>query len=145
MLSHIYNLFQHMLHLIQNEKRSICRFLSVGLLTFFLYYFSFRFLYAFLGIDYIIALSISYLLAISFHFFINNIYTFSRQQSKIHISILKYVCMCIINYFITLIIVGITSKYFLLPPDIGLILSIFATLVSGYLLLRLWVFRNEQV
>ena len=51
---------------------------------------------------------------------------------------------CAINYLITITIVELTVKRLFLPPDFGLIASIFITVLSGYSLTRLWVFRYED-
>jgi putative flippase GtrA len=128
----------------KKEEQSIFRFLLVGVSTFILYYMIFSLLYYAIGIRYIVSISISYLLAITYHFLINRQYTFNCTSSTFISSLLKYFCMCLINYIITISIVEISVRWLLLPPDIGLILSVFTTLLTGYLILRLWVFRNEQ-
>jgi putative flippase GtrA len=140
----IFSLIENITRYIKKERQSILRFLLVGFSTFVLYYLVFSLLYYMFRLGQTIAISISYLLAVTFHFVINRQYTFDGSSSIIISSILKYFCMCLTNYIITIGIVEITVRWFFLPPDIGLMLSVFATLLTGYLILRLWVFRNEQ-
>lgn len=53
--------------------------------------------------------------------------------------------MAFINYLITILIVEFSVKLLLLSPYFGVVIAVGVTVVSGYLMLKFWVFQiNEK-
>jgi putative flippase GtrA len=136
------NLLNSIIHYIFKNKRSIVTFLIVGLLSAFVYFASFTLLWKILAIHYNLAVSISYIFSIIFHFNANRYFTFRNREKKVLHHLIKYLIMVSFNYLVTLIIVNIVVEQFALSPYLGIVLSIGATMNTGYLLSRYWVFQT---
>lgn len=130
---------------IDRERRSIIWFWTIGIMTFILQYISYRILVSLCVFNYRISVSVSYIVAVAFHFFMNRNLTFQSRNGNVYSELLRYVSMVCINCLITITVVEITVRQLLLSPDIGLVLSMAVTVVSGYLLSRLWVFRDARI
>lgn len=127
--------------LLMSHKRSITVFLIIGALTALLYFTLFAVIWETLHVDYKIAVTISYLSAISFHFFMNRKITFRSSHGKIMPQIIKYAIMAFINYLIAITVVELSVKLLLLSPYVGVLISVGATVMTGYFMSKLWVFR----
>jgi len=127
------------------DKRAITLFLSIGALTALLYFTLFTVIWQLLHIDYRIAVTFSYLMAVSFHFLMNRRVTFQATRGNFIPHIMKYIVMAFINYLITILIVEFSVKLLLLSPYFGVVIAVGVTVVSGYLMLKFWVFQiNEK-
>lgn len=124
-----------------SDKRTITVFLTIGTLTTLLYFALFTVIWEILHIDYKMAVTISYLTALSFHFFMNRKITFQSSHGKIAAHIIKYAVMAFVNYLITLAIVEFSVKLLLLSPYLGVLISVGTTVVTGYFMSKLWVFK----
>lgn len=125
------------------NKRSIATFLTVGLLSAMVYFSSFTFLWKICEVNYTVSVSLSYVLSIIFHFNANRYFTFKSRNKKVLHHLVKYLIMVFFNYLVTLLIVNIVVEKLTLSPYIGIVLSIAATMNTGYLISRYWVFQTS--
>ncbi len=113
----------------------------VGLFTMGVYFVLFFLIFALLNYDYRYAVSISYLAAVIFHFTSNKLITFRRNDVLgAGVQLARYFVLVIVNYLITIFIVGIAVELFAYPPYVGILLAILATVISGYMISKFWVF-----
>ena len=131
----------HRLHLIIKKNQQLFFFLAVGALTAVVYFSCFALIWQKLHFDYKTAVTIAYFLAVIFQFNANRHITFKSQHGHVAPQIIKFVTLLIINYIITLIIITSTVHILLLSPYLGMCLSIGATVISGFLLSKKWVFK----
>jgi putative flippase GtrA len=124
-----------------SDKRAITLFLGIGALTALVYFTLFTVIWQLLHIDYRIAVTISYLTAISFHFLMNRKITFQAACGNFIPHVMKYAVMTSINYVITILIVEFSVKLLLLSPYLGVLIALGVTVVTGYLMLKFWVFQ----
>lgn len=95
-----------------------------------------------LRVDYKAAVSAAYFLATGFHFVANKFVTFKDQSlSRIHGQLLRYLTVVAINYLITLVVTVSIVEVFHQSPYVALPFAVGATFLSGYVLLRAWVFN----
>ncbi|EKD75548.1 MAG: hypothetical protein ACD_44C00102G0003 [uncultured bacterium] len=125
---------------IKKNKITLLTFLTVGALSAGVYFLSFSICWKLLRLSYPYAISIAYVLSVLFHFTANRNITFKSYGTNILPQTLKYLTMVIMNYGITLLIVNIAVEILHLSPYIGIVCAIGATVGSGYLMSRLWVF-----
>lgn len=123
------------------DKRAITFFLGIGALTALVYFALFTVIWQLLHIDYRIAVTISYLIAISFHFLMNRRVTFRVARGNFIPHIMKYAVTAFMNYLITILIVEFSVKLLLLSPYLGVLIAVGVTVVTGYLMLKFWVFQ----
>lgn len=126
---------------LKTNKFTILAFLTVGALSAGVYFLSFSICWKLLKLSYFYAVSIAYVLSVLFHFTANRNITFKCYEAKILPQTLKYLTMVMINYGITLLIVNIVVEILRLSPYIGIVCSIGATVGSGYLMSRFWIFQ----
>jgi putative flippase GtrA len=128
--------------IIGTHKRSIAIFLMVGMLTAAVYFFVFSILWKLLNIDYRVSVSIAYVLSVTFQFFTNRKVTFKSHGNNLFRQMLKYVVMLALNYIITITVVEFTVRFLLLSPYLGVVFSVGITVITGYLLSRLWIYKS---
>lgn len=126
-----------------NNRKSILIFLTIGLLTFVLYFALFTLLWKILDIHYRISVSIAYITSVLVYFFSHRSFTFQNKDAGIAHQFLKFIGMTAINYLITLAVVHVTVETFKLAPYIGIFLAIITTTGLSYLLMSLWVFKRN--
>ena len=90
--------------------------------------------------NYKIAVSIAYLASVLTHFIANRRFTFQSHGHNLWPHIAKYCSLVVINYLITLAVVHIIVVELFLSPYLGIVGSIIATVLVGFLLAKLWVF-----
>ena len=125
----------------RNNFTSITRFLSIGLLTFFI---NIIFLYTFYDLfklDYKISISISYVIGMMMQFQLNKKYTFQVNQFKFKY-ILKYLNLPIINYIQTILISLLIVGYFNYTPYFSVIVSTAVSALISYFYMKNFVFNN---
>jgi putative flippase GtrA len=130
-----------MFQYLADDKRAITLFLGIGALTALVYFTLFTVIWQLLHIDYRIAVTISYLTAISFHFLMNRKVTFQAARGNLIPHVMKYAVMAFINYIITILIVEFSVKLLSLSPYLGVLIAVGVTVVTGYLMMKLWVFQ----
>ena len=120
------------------------KFSCVGTLTaiiFFLVMWCWDFLFP---AHYIFAVTLAYISSTAFHYFTNQRFTFNTKSCLNRIQISRYIVVCILNYFITVLVVSISVDAYLLSRYLGVFLSIIFTAITGYVLGYCWVFRAQR-
>ena len=93
------------------------------------------------GLNYIADVSVAYFVSTVFHFLANRHFTFGAIEDPHGHQVIRYLAMWIINYFITLVVVGVCVERFLLSPYVGVCVSVVLTVFTGYAMARYWVFK----
>jgi putative flippase GtrA len=88
-----------------------------------------------------VAVSLAYLIAISFHFWMNRIYVFRASDGRIAGQLFRYLIFVISSYLVSLALVSICVRYLHLPSLVVVSANLVATMLLGYALSSLWVFR----
>lgn len=117
------------------------KFGLVGATTAAIYFVVMWFSDSILGVKYIVAVSVAYVVSTLFHFLANRHFTFGAAQGHRYSQITRYATMWVINYLITIFVVGFCVEHLLLSPYLGVCVSVVFTMCTGYLLARFWVFR----
>lgn len=94
-----------------------------------------------MALNYLVAVAIAYCLAVFVHFTLNRRFTFRSHGKNLSNHLKKYLLVTAFNFVITLLIVNFIVKVLLLSPYWGVIFSIGATMMVGYILGRNWVFK----
>lgn len=128
--------------LFHSHKISIALFLSVGALSALVYFLSFTLFWKLFGWNYKISISFAYFLSVVTHFTGNRNLTFKSYGVSIPLQVAKYLLMVATNYAITLIVAHIVVEILKLSPYISIVCSIGATVSTGYLMSRFWVFKK---
>ncbi|WP_145573394.1 GtrA family protein [Yersinia alsatica] len=119
------------------------KFLLVGGMTMAIYFLFIWVMKTFIGLSYLFTVSLAYFISVLFHFFANKYFTFSIStlgESKA--IIVRYLFLLILNYFITISIVGFCVDVLYFSTYISVCISAVFTMCTGYLLARYWVFKN---
>jgi putative flippase GtrA len=122
------------------QDRSFRVYLVVGTINTLFYFALFSFCYRSIGLPHLVAVTIAYVLTMLFHFSANRIFTF-KNSLPIRQQLVPYLLTCGINYLLTVAILETFSRFWI--PEVALLLSIAVTTLTGYLMLRAWVFRPE--
>jgi len=125
------------------DMRSVVLFLTVGALTAVLYFSIFAYLWRVAHLHYRLAISIAYFTSILFHFTANRFVTFKSHGADFTKHVVKYLIMVMVNYLITLLVVHFVVVGLALSPYLGVISAIGATVGTGYLMAKFWVFRVD--
>jgi putative flippase GtrA len=123
------------------HDRSFRVYLLVGTINTLLYFALFSFCYRGAGLPHLVAVTIAYVATTLFHFSANRIFTF-KNSLPIGQQLFPYLLSCGINYLLTVAILDTFSRFWI--PEVALLLSIAVTTLTGYLMLRAWVFRPES-
>jgi len=124
--------------------RRIVAFLVVGGITAAIYYALIGILWGLLGAHYLVAVSVAYVCAVAFHFLANRRVTFDAARDSAGRQLPRYVALAVLNYLVTLLVVGFAVRFAGLHVYVGTTLAILATLLTGYLGMRHWVFTRPQ-
>jgi putative flippase GtrA len=132
------------MNLLQDPRFQVIKYFLVGGLTAVLY-FSILFLtVSILQVHHTLAVSISYFCGTIFHFSANKIFTFGSKNPKILTEALRYICLVVLNYIITLIVVYIVVDVSGQSTYIGVGVAIAVTVGLGYGVSKLWVFQHSR-
>jgi putative flippase GtrA len=85
------------------DKKSFTNYVIVGFTSAGLYFGTFVVFYRWVHLHYIIAISIAYITSMIFNFTANRCITFAHQERKWHLQLMKYLCVALLNYLISLI------------------------------------------
>lgn len=127
-------------HIIQKHATSFGLFLSVGAISALVNFLSFAFFWHTLGLHYQVAVTFAYILSVITHFTGNRHFTFKQANNALSSQISKYLVMVALNYCVTLFVMHTVVVTFHLSPYLGIIASIAATISTGYIMSRCWVF-----
>ena len=143
MASHICpQLFTTILNAYQKNEL-IVPFLSAGIFVTCMYYVVFVCCNRILLANPIISMTIAYFSTAMMHFLISRHFVFKAANLKGIEQFFKYTASLLINYGITFITLRL-SLLFTATPYIGLIIASGLTTISGYLILKLWVFKHNE-
>jgi putative flippase GtrA len=117
------------------------KFGIVGAVTAAIYFLVMWIVDMMLGFNYIAAVSIAYFVSTAFHFLANRHFTFNAVEDLPQYQVIRYMAMWIINYLITIIIVGVCVERFRFSPYLGVVVSVTITVFVGYFLAQFWVFK----
>ena len=120
------------------------KFGLVGVTTAVIYFLVMWFSDEILGIQYTVAVSLAYVVSTLFHFLANRHFTFGADHGHRKSQIVRYLIMWIINYLITMLVVGLSVETIHLSPYIGVCVSVLFTMCVGYILGRYWVFKLKE-
>ena len=120
---------------------AFAKFGIVGAATALIYFLMMWVADSMLGMNYIAAVSVAYLFSTAFHFLANRHFTFRAIGDRHEHQIIRYFVMWIINYLITISIVGVCVERFMLSPYVGVCVSVSFTMFIGYVMARYWVFK----
>ena len=124
--------------------RDFLFFCGVGALSALANFGSFFIFWHVLEFHYEWAVSCSYVISICVHFLGNRHVTFRNKKEKFWPQFLRYLCMVVINYFVTLFVVFGVVHWVHLPPYVGVIASIGATVMVGFVMAKYWVFVGRK-
>ena len=127
-----------------SHRRSIGAFLVVGAITAAIYYALTGILWGLLGAHYLAAVSVAYVSAVAFHFLANRRVTFDASRDSARRQLPRYVALAAFNYLVTLLVVDFAVRFAGLHVYVGATLAILATLATGYVGMRRWVFARPQ-
>lgn len=91
-----------------------------------------------------LAVSVSYIAAITFHFFANKVFTFKSRDANILPEVMRYMCVALVNYIVTLIVVYLVVDLAGQSTYLGAALAIAVTVGLGYGMTKFWVFRHNR-
>lgn len=120
----------------------LARYLLVGLLVFWFYFFLLYVFIQLLGVYYPIGVTIAYALAACAHFLLNRTYTFKAGRGLAHFQMAKFMVLLGINYGVTLAVVSVAVERLGLSPYLGAIAGILATTLIGFVATKYWVFKS---
>jgi putative flippase GtrA len=120
---------------------SFAKFGIVGATTAAIYFLVMWVADSILGLNYIAAVSVAYFVSTIFHFLANRHFTFGAVKERHGHQFIRYLVMWVLNYLITIAVVGVSVERFLLSPYIGVCVSVVFTMFTGYVLARYWVFK----
>lgn len=116
------------------------RYLLVGGATFVCYFAFLGLLFSLLGLPYPLAVAIAYAIAVALHFLANRSYTFDAASASAAPQLTRYVAVVVLNYTVQLGIIFLAYDVAGWNFYVAAFLAILATLVSGFLLMKSWVF-----
>ncbi|EKN5912845.1 TPA: GtrA family protein [Yersinia enterocolitica] len=121
------------------------KFSLVGGMTMLIYFFFIWLIKSFLGLSYIIAVSVAYFISVLFHFLASKYFTFSMPTLDYgHNIIVRYLLLLLLNYLITVLVVSFCVDKLHFSPYISVCISAVFTIFTGYLLGRYWVFKIKK-
>ena len=123
---------------------AVAKFGLVGSITTLIYFALMLIADISLGLPSMVAVSLAYSGSTIFHFLANRHFTFSGNHGPHGTQLFRYLIMWVINYLVTILVVGICIELFYLSPYIGVCISVLLTMCIGYLLSRHWVFRISE-
>ena len=127
-----------------SHRRSVGAYLVVGGITAAIYYALIGVLWGLLGAHYLLAVSVAYVSAVAFHFLANRRVTFEAFHENAGRQLPRYVAFAVFNYLVTLLVVELAVRFAGLHVYVGTTLAILATLVTGYVGMRHWVFARPR-
>ena len=137
-------MLQHVIRYLIEHRIQLAKFVVVGIVTFGINFLFFHVFYGLFHWDYRIAVSLAYVITVISHFLLHRIFTFSAAEQQIVHNAGKYVLMLVVNYGITLTVVGFVVEVVGWSPYIGVIASTAATASTSFFILKYFVFRSKR-
>jgi putative flippase GtrA/SAM-dependent methyltransferase len=98
-----------------------------------------------LEVNYRLAVSAAYISSVLFHFVANKYFTFKSRTTRVLTQISKYLVLLLVNYFVTILVVGLIVEKVGLTAYHGVLASVPLIMVIGYLLSKHWVFKKSYI
>ena len=103
----------------------------------------FRLSFGWLHFRWWIAATIAYFFAVTFHFVANKLFTFEDRDQRLHRQMARYLLVSLANYLISMVCMKFLTRFSCVPTTFAFCLSVAATMILSYLLLRFWVFSRH--
>ena len=129
---------------IATHQTQLLRFALVGIFTLGIYSLTFHIFYAYVQLDYRIAITIAYLITVSTHFLLNRRYTFANTNTTVMPSLLKYSMMLAVNYLLILLIMWLLVDILKCTPYLGLILPSLIGAFTSFMIMKYFVFSPRN-
>ncbi len=84
-------------------------------------------------------------MAVIFHFLANRKITFKAVETRIRQQIVRYLLLTLLNYVIQVLIIRICYEMYGINFYVSAFLGILSTMVTGYVLMNLWVFKKSVI
>lgn len=135
---------RYVLNYLIEHRVQIVKFISVGILTFGIYFLTFHVFFGVCSWNYRLAVSLAYIITVVSHFWMNRIFTFNANEQQIVNNLGRYLFMLAINYAITLTIMGLVVDLAGLSPYLGIVASTATTASSSFFLMKYFVFKGDR-
>jgi putative flippase GtrA len=119
-------------------------YLVVGGLTALIYFGIMALSVEVFEFNYRVGVSVAYVLAVTFHFAANRKFTFRVVDKQIIHQSVRYFCVLLINYLITIGAVSFFVGEVGISTYLGASISIVVTVGIGYFASKFWIFRNRE-
>lgn len=126
-------------------ERRFLKFGLVGAATSVIYFLVLAFHMEVLGAGYNLSVSIAYFVSVVFQFNANRYFTFKSETTNVIPQLAKYLALLLINYLVTILVVGLVVERLGLTAYHGVFASIPLIMVVGYLLSKHWIFKKGYV
>jgi putative flippase GtrA len=120
------------------------RYVIVGGLSFLIYFGLLGLFFSLLHTRYPVAVSIAYAFAVALHFLANRTFTFDAAGAPVAAQFGRYAGMVLLNYGIQIFVLYVVYDLCGLNFYLGAVSGVLATLVTGFFLMRTWVFAREK-
>jgi putative flippase GtrA len=127
----------------QKRASEFLLFLLVGALTTVVYIGLFALLTEVVVVNHRVAITIAYPVAVGFHYLMNYHVTFRPRGVAVTGGVYRYLVLVLINFLISVAVLELVVQLAGLPPVVGAIASIGATVIASYLLSKHWVFADR--
>lgn len=124
--------------------QSVIWFAAIGVCSGVVYFVTIYFLMEMLAVDYRLAVSIAYAVALAVHFFANRHIVFRARGGSLHVHLLRYSAMIVLNYLTTLLIVIGAVNIFSVSAYAGATVAIAINMIGNYVLSKYWIFRDHH-
>ncbi|UIJ71062.1 GtrA family protein [Aurantimonas sp. HBX-1] len=128
----------------RNGLLQFARYVGVGGATALVYFGLIFLTVELLQLGHLLAVSISYIAAITFHFLANKALTFRSREANVLREVTRYICVALVNYVITLIVVHLVVDSAGQSTYLGAAMAIAATLGLGFGMTKFWVFQHSR-
>ena len=129
---------------ISSHFLSFAKFVLVGAATAAIYFVVMWFFDSILEFKYLTSVSAAYVVSTGFHFLGSRHFTFVATQGRQNSQFIRYMALWIINYLITILVVGFSVEQLSLSPYIGVCVAVLFTMCTGYVMARYWVFKVKK-
>lgn len=124
--------------------KKLVRYLCVGGISALSYFTVFAACFRVVGLGYMLAMSIGYIFSVFIHFCGNRYFTFQLGKRSAFTELApKYGTVLLLNYGISYLLMNMMVTRHGYSPYMGVVLSIGATVTSGFLLSKYWVFVDR--
>ncbi len=124
--------------------RSVLQFGAVGGLTAAIFFLVLWMALNLFFVSSLYAVSAGYFISTLFHYLANKHITFGDRGGYSVSEVLRYAVVWFLNYCLTLCVVWFCNEIFAINPYVAVLLSLFLTTSTGFLLLRYWVFNLKK-